>query len=232
MKTSLLTLAFALLCGASFSQNLKFDLTKNNKQPVNKEKLSEANLVSDVISDYPSLWIVDCYSTEIVASVDGKTLSATGSGELLSKEQKNLLQSIDMCSDLTLKMSYTYKNGINNAVENDKMKFRALVVPNTEAEFPGGEKEMVAYLEKNAGEKIPETTSKVSYGAILSFTVNEEGEIASAKILMPSQNKKADGLLLDAIYKMPKWKPAQNLNGTKVKQEFELRVGRAIGGGC
>lgn len=233
MKTSLLTLAFALVCGSGFSQNLKFDLTKNNKQPVTKEKLSEAKLVSDVILDYPSLWIVDCISTELLGSVNGKTLSATGSGELLSQEQKNLLQGIDMCSDLTLKMNYTFKNGINNTLENDMMKYRALVVPTTEAEFPGGEKEMTAYLEKKAGEKIPETASKTSYGAIVRFTVNEDGEIASARILTPSQNKKVDALLLNAIYKMPKWKPAQNLNGTKVKQEFELRVGSAIGGsGC
>jgi len=45
-----------------------------------------------------------------------------------------------------------------------------------------------------------------------------------------SGDQKTDKLLLKAINKMPKWKPAENSDGIKVKQEFEFSVGNC--GGC
>jgi TonB family protein len=60
------------------------------------------------------------------------------------------------------------------------------------------------------------------------FTVNEEGGIMNPKMLRTSRDSKADKLVLEAISKMPKWKPAQNSKGVKVKQEFTV----PFGGGC
>ena len=61
------------------------------------------------------------------------------------------------------------------------------------------------------------------------FTVNEEGEIVNAKISQTSGDSKTDKLFVEAINKMPKWKPAQNSKGVKVKQEFIFNLS---GGGC
>jgi len=54
------------------------------------------------------------------------------------------------------------------------------------------------------------------------FTVNEEGKIVDALIFRSSEDPKADQLLLDAINKMPEWKPARNSTGMKIKQEFTI----------
>ena len=78
--------------------------------------------------------------------------------------------------------------------------------------------------------KISETyPSKQIPWAMAKFTVNEEGEIVDAKISTPSKDPKIDQLLLDALSKMPKWIPAEDSKGLKVKQEFTFRT---INNGC
>jgi TonB family protein len=61
------------------------------------------------------------------------------------------------------------------------------------------------------------------------FTVNEDCEIANAQISKTSGDQETDELLLNVINQMPKWKPAENAKGRKVKQEFEFSVGNV---GC
>ena len=88
---------------------------------------------------------------------------------------------------------------------------------------------MTQYLRENAINKIPETTSKQLQQVIVGFTVNEEGKIANVQISKTSGDPNTDKLLLEAINKMPKWRPAEDSKGVKVKQEFEFSVGNV---GC
>ena len=61
------------------------------------------------------------------------------------------------------------------------------------------------------------------------FTVNEEGDVVDAKISKTSGDLLTDKLIVEGISKMPKWKPAKNSKGEKVKQDFIFNVGN---GGC
>lgn len=88
---------------------------------------------------------------------------------------------------------------------------------------------MTQYLRENAINKIPETTSKQLQQALVGFTVNEKGAIANVQISKTSGDPNTDKLLLEAINKMPKWRPAEDSKGVKVKQEFEFSVGNV---GC
>lgn len=104
------------------------------------------------------------------------------------------------------------------------------VVPETEAEYPGGFKQLTEYLTENFINKISEKNALERIRqAIVKFTVNEEGQIVDAKIFKTSKDPKTDKLLLEAINKMPKWSPAKNAMGIKVKQEISIPFG---GGGC
>jgi TonB family protein len=77
-------------------------------------------------------------------------------------------------------------------------------------------------------EKMPPVSKEFQQGKVL-FTVSEAGEIVNTKISKTSGDAKTDKLMIEAINKMPKWKPAENAKGIKVAQEFEFGVGR---GGC
>ncbi|MBK6838306.1 MAG: hypothetical protein IPG90_08535 [Bacteroidetes bacterium] len=77
--------------------------------------------------------------------------------------------------------------------------------------------------------KITELETGQQLEGVVRFTVNEEGEIIDPKIKVTTNNPKSDKLLLDAIRNMPKWKPATNSQGGKMKQDFEFAMGT---GGC
>lgn len=204
------------------SQSLRFEVNGKYTRPIKKEKLSEANSLNDLIPYYPTNWITEYISVEIAAFCNGKAMSAIGTNNILSTEQKTILSTIDLASDLVINVKYTYKNPYTDIIENNRMNLVMTVVPEREAEYKDGRQQMIDYLKENTFGKISE--SMVKQEGIILFTVNEEGGIVNSKILITSGNSETDKLLLEAINNMPKWKPAENL-GIKVKQDFVFSVG-------
>lgn len=95
------------------------------------------------------------------------------------------------------------------------------------ASFPGGDEHMMFYIHETVINKIYETSSTPRSSippATVVFSVNEQGIITDAKISASSKDPKIDQLFLEAIRRMPAWKPSENAEGMKVKQEFELSI--------
>jgi TonB family protein len=139
-----------------------------------------------------------------------------------------------MGTDIRIKIRFNFKNQPNDSGVNvnkiNEGEYVVTVIPETEAEYPGGYKQLTEYLNENVFSKISEkNTSEKIQQAILRFTVNEDGQIVDTRIAKTTTYPKIDELLLDATNKMPKWTPAENSKGIKVKQEFSIPLG---GGGC
>ena len=109
------------------------------------------------------------------------------------------------------------------------MHFSLTVIPEKEAEYPEGYPKLKAYLADNGVHKIKPKDSTKFQQVKVRFTINEKGAITQACISESSKDASTDTLLLQTIQKMPKWSPAENAKGERVKQEFELVVGNA---GC
>ncbi|MDB5283043.1 MAG: hypothetical protein JWO06_2118 [Bacteroidota bacterium] len=169
--------------------------------------------------------IIDYVEVEFSINSNGKTLSAKGTGDKLNSEQKKILNAADVGTDISVKIKFKYKNqandefGSRNKVVEGTAKVK--VVPETEAEYPGGFNQLSDYFVENVINKISDKNGfeKVQR-AELKFTVNEEGEIMDAKISRTSTDAKIDKLLLEATEKMPRWQPAENSKGVRVKQEI------------
>jgi len=230
MKKRIITSLLLLFCLTGFSQDLSYTVRGKYKLPIKKEKLNTVNVMSDLISGYPASWIMSYVSVEVTATCNGKELTANGANAIFTEEQKNILNTVDLGAVITINIRYKCKNAVTGDIEISKMHYSATAVPEIEAEYTGGLEEMKQYLKENAIEKISEERSKQMPLTLLRFTVNEAGEIANAKIAVTSGDVKIDNLLLEAINKMPKWKPAENSKGVKVKQEFEFSVGNQKGG--
>jgi len=214
---------------AGSSKELNFEVHGNYKRPVKKETLNEAKYLSDYIAGYPVNWIINYVSVEISGTSNGKAMKAISSNDALSVEQKNILATVDLGTEIVTNVKYKYKNTITDNLEDYEAHISMMIVPETEAEYIGGRELMKKYLRENVINKIPETTREKLQQGIVIFTVSEEGEIVNAKISQSSGDTKADKLMVKAITKMPKWKPAENSKHVKVKQEFEFSVGN---GGC
>jgi TonB family protein len=185
--------------------------------------------MADIIPYYPAQWIMSYVSVEILATCDGKAMTATSASDTLSTEQKSILNTVDLGTDIVINITYKSKNSVTNNNEISRMNYSATVIPEIEAEYPSGFQQMTQYLKENAINKISDTTSKQIQQVLVRFTVNEEGEITNAQVFKTSGDLKTDKLLLEVINKMPKWKPAEDSKGMKVKQEFEFSVGAATG---
>ena len=230
MKTSIL-ISLLLLVGLSgFSQNLNYEVHGKYTRPIHKEKLSNAVTLGDVMPYYPAAWIDSYNSVEVSTVSNGTPMSAPGDNEILNEFQKDILRTADLGSDVVINIIYKTENSATRELMSRIIHYDVTVVPEFEAEYLTGTQEMTEYLKKNAIDKIPETISKQLTSAIVSFTVNEDGKIADAMVSRSSGDAATDKLLLKAINKMPKWKPAETADGTKVKQAFEFSVNNNTNG--
>ncbi|MES2689437.1 MAG: energy transducer TonB [Bacteroidota bacterium] len=170
--------------------------------------------------------VIQYVSVEISAICNGINRIAQSTNDKLSPEQKNILKTADLGTDISIKIKFKYKYPANNTAESSRIiegDLLVTVVPDTGAEYPGGVEELTSYLKQHLIDKMPEASASDKLRQVLvKFTVNENGEIVDAKLARPSTNAKTDQLLLDVIHKMPKWKPAQNTKGSKIKQHFSI----------
>jgi TonB family protein len=225
MKKLILTPLFFLLILTGFSQDLSYSVQGKYAHPIKKEKLNSASIIGDIIPDFPVNWVMSYVSVEILATTDGKTNTALSGNDTLSKEQKNILQSTDLGTEIVINIKYKSKDNFTGTIETNKMHYSTTIVPETEAEYSGGYPKMAQYLKENAIDKISESTAVQIKQAVVGFTVTDKGEIANAEISKTTGDPEADQLLLDAITNMPKWKPAVDSKGKTVPQEFEFSVG-------
>jgi TonB family protein len=229
MKNIIFTLLSFLYFISGYSQDLTYDVHGMYSNPVRKEILNDAKTMIDINPGYPTSWVSDYISAEISATCNGKVVNAKSPNDNLSTAQKNILASADLGTNIDFDIMYNYKNSVTDINEMHGMHFSYTVIPEIEAEYTGGKEQMKQYVDKNIIPKIAHHNSKKIKQTIVRFTINEAGEIINPKIIMSSGNHKTDNIILKAIHKMPNWTPAQEANGSKVKQEFEISIGNDQG---
>lgn len=229
MKNSILTLILICLSSALYSQNLTYEIRGKYKHSVKMDKVDSANSLSDFIEGYPSSWVKDYETVEIIATLNGITKKAIGKSEILNQEQKALLRSVELFTTLDINISHTTSNAATGKQELRVIKYSMTVVPDIEAHFVGGVEQMNKYVESAAINKISAFTAEYILDGVVTFTVGEDGSVKSASLTKSTGDATTDKLLLNAIKNMPKWNPAVDANGKKIRQDFELRVSK---GGC
>lgn len=177
--------------------------------------------------------LIEFVSVEISAGSKGKLYSATSTGEKLSEEQKGILRKADLGSNIRINIKFKSKDPMNDMKDKTEKitegQYTVTVIPATEARLAGGWKQFSQYMRtslfrKNSDKGYSGQISK----AQVQFTINEEGQIINAKLNRSSGNPETDKLILEAINQMPRWEPAKNFMGLKVKQQMEI----VFGGGC
>lgn len=191
---------------------------------ISKEKLREATSLTDLNKRYPTSWIREYISVEILTTHKGKLIKAMSKNEILSREQKDLMKTADPGAGISVLVRYIPENTLKDN-EPKEIDFTLSVNPETDASYPGGSQQLQQYLQREAVDKIPDATFRNYDLTAIKFTVDEAGNVINSQVFWPSKHEKIDELLLNAICNMPKWEPAAYTNGPKIKQEFVLTVG-------
>jgi TonB family protein len=113
-------------------------------------------------------------------------------------------------------------------MEDRSLNVLMTVVPESNAEYIGGYRQMYEYIRKNGIDRISVSSPKKFQKGKVRFAVGEQGQVMNARLTESSGDPKTDKLLLETIQGMPDWKPAES-SGVNVMQEFVFSVGT---GGC
>jgi TonB family protein len=229
LKTCITAVVAVFIISDTYGQQVNVGIHPLYQRSVKKEKLNEVKTLGDILPYYPVNWITSYDSVRIIIRQNGKVVSAKGKNVELTQAQKEILGNAELFSEIEINVWYKFKEPYFKQTEKNHMHVKLTVAPETEAEYAEGKQQMMKYLKEKAVNKI-DTSSKDTWKVKIKFTINEEGNINDAKLVTSSGDKKTDRLFLEAINKMPKWKPAKTSEGKKIKQEFEFTAGR--GQGC
>lgn len=229
MKKIVLFLSL-LVSAVSFAQSIQFEVRGLYTRSIKKTQLADVQTLRDIIADYPVNWIDEYEGVEISAVNNGVSVIGFSENEILTKEQKTMLRKADMASEVVIKVRFKNRNAVTQLYRHNDMNITYTVVPEEQAEFPGGHLKMTEYFQKNIMGKIPAKLPKDLQTAEVRFTIDERGGVRDVVIKQSSGNDKADQQIIREIEKMPNWIPAQNASGEKIKQQFQFRLGKLFEG--
>lgn len=218
-----------------YSPNSELDFRVNGKEnhPVTTEKLKNAKKLDDIIDYYPENWVDNYESVEISAEINGLVEKADGSDKFLNKEQIRILHSAELANHINVTVKYKSKNSVTGILEASQMNVTMTVIPEKEAEFKSGYDKLIQYLKENSKNEISGLNLNLIEPAYIWFTITENGSISNVGLKKSSGNAQIDKRMIELISNMPEWNPAENANGKKVSQEFELAFsGQGNADGC
>jgi TonB family protein len=213
----------------AFSQEHAYSVQGHYSKGIKQKKLLSAHTLADFCEGFPTQWLTHYVSTEISCTSAGKEKKAFGKNDTLTTDQSRMIHSAEPGSDIEVKVQFMAENPVLHVFTMKAMHFKLKVIPEQEAEYVGGYPKMHSFLFKNLIEEITPADKKDLERTIVLFTVTEEGSISHIRLAETSGKPEVDRRILEALRSMPKWKPAVDMNGRNVEQEFELLVG---GKGC
>ncbi len=220
-------LVFPLHASANdlFIDDLRFEVHRVYPYiSISREELIMANTLSDLNRHYKTAWVKEYISVEVITSHHGDLRKARGKNDILTGEQKDMINRADTDTEISVEVRYIPDNTLKH---NDikEFKFSFTVDPDQEAKYIGGQQQLKQYIKATAIDKISDARFEKSALAAVKFTIDEDGRIIDAHVFETSRDKDIDALLLETVRNMPNWEPAQYSNGKRVKQEFVLTVG-------
>ena len=144
------------------------------------------------------------------AEPDGKVNEFVADGTISGVEKNAQVVEVD------------YIHDVAQAPANDDPE-KVFQVVEVQPEFPGGQQEMMKYLQSNL--KYPEAAKAAGAEgkAFVQFVVKADGSICDVQIMRSTGNESLDAEALRVVKAMPKWRPAMN-KGKAVNVKFVLPI--------
>lgn len=89
--------------------------------------------------------------------------------------------------------------------------------------FPGGDKELMKWLQKNLKYPAAAQENNIQGRVIVSFVVNKDGSIVDPKIVKTANDQSLDKEAMRVVSAMPKWIPGKQ-RGKNVRVKYSLPV--------
>lgn len=224
----LLFLALTLTVSAQSHDSIYVQITNTYPKTITKKVLSSAHTLKDINPGYPSSWIMSYESVDLAISSDGGEEVASGMSEELTEKQLALLAQTKVGNKVELSIRY-YNQDLKASSESREIKFSYHVVPYLEASFSrkddSDKKAVDVYIQTSLSE-----LQNFSFElCLVEFVIDKEGSVTDIKLTESSGIETVDALVIKALASMPKWQAAEDEQGRKIPQIFELRAGNMLG---
>jgi TonB family protein len=169
--------------------------------------------------------LVDYYNVEIIGFKNKQWVSAISNSDILSPEQKKLINSIEIGSNLKLVITFKIKDRFNKQSNQDFITghLDLCLVPSFEAKFPGGYSKFTDFINQNIFDQYTTSKDFAQLSRVkIKFTIDQVGAVTNIIIVDSSTNKAIDAQIMKALTKMPKWQAALNAQRVNVAQTFEF----------
>lgn len=226
VKYDSITDDFGLMNFTSGNRNSKMGYYVKGKydKPIIIEQSKSAETLADLVPNYPSKWITDYISVELITIQNGKKTSLFSENEILTTSQKKELNKLHISDEIQLVIKYKYTNTVSKTIDNNELNTTLTIIPNNQASIEFGIEHISRFFELEIGNEI--TLSELNNKpVIINFLVNEHGEISQTEVLETSGSRIIDQKLINTLKSLPTWTPATDIKGNPVSQKFELVVG-------
>lgn len=196
--------------------------------PMKLSVIKNATSIKDFLEDEDFKTIEKLYSTSIIVIKNDKQsdIRAYGNTIELNNEQLSLIKSFDLSTNFVFKAEYLGKNLKTGTLEPDYKSPHQTIVPEIQARYTDGFKELKEFLRKNSKDTWENIDENDLQPAKLFFTVSKSGTIEDVRLDRTSNFPEVDKIMSELISKAPgHWIPAENKNGEKVDQEFVISFG-------
>ena len=205
-----------------------YDVDSRFMSTVTKAKLHSATSILDLLPKAQTDPVESYESVQVIILDDyhQTDLRATGTDEVLTAAQLQLLQTVDYSANILIRADFKEKNKITGLLSHNYFTPHITIVPEKEANYILGKAALINYLKVNSKEKIALVEPGNLKGGKLYFTVTKDGNIANVELAATSGYPTIDNTMLNLMNTVPgMWLPAENANGEKVAQKLVFSFG-------
>jgi TonB family protein len=206
------------------NEDVFYTIRGKQEKPVTITIVKEAKRISDIFPEYPANWISDYKSVVFQSMQNNKEVSILGTDDIITSEQFEMLSNLKIADSFKIIVTYNRVNSITKEVSEAILSKTLTIVPEYQAEYVGGAKEMQAFLMHNSKGQFTIAEFENLESARVEFTVNPNGKINNIQISTSTGSTDKDEFIRSIIQKMPDWKPALNSDSVPVKQQFVFVV--------
>lgn len=192
--------------------------------PVTLDTLQDAKTLLDIYPKYRPAWVAKYHSVKISSTCGSTVRTAEGPDHRLTSEQLELLRNTTPDCATSVRIHYTANNDLSPNPPRT-MDFSVQVVPIFEAKFPGGMSQLQAHLKTEIVDVVPTMIKEPVELVKVQFTINEAGEVVDTRLSVSSGQTDVDRFIQQTICSMPLWRPARDIDGQAIPQEFEFSMG-------
>lgn len=197
-------------------------------QPVRRQTLLNASVVDDLIADYPTGWLAnyDYVSMNIQVRWGEEVVSLMSESNQLTVEQQSMFKDAELGTQFIIVINYKSANFKTQEVSYERLNVELTLVPEKEAVYPLGYHALVNYFEQNSVAMIENLSDDQLPFMRMQFMIDETGKAVEIHPTLESGIEGLDDQIAELIKGMPQWEAAQDSEGNKVVQSFELVFGK------